>query len=123
MLFSWCWLGGILGFEGLDNREQGTGNSKSKGKGGGFEGERVEGCGGAGFVGVPSRSKDALRMTARTNNGKNKQRPRPIRRFWLRQNDELAQATARATTTATARANAGILRCAQNDNSWGLRSE
>jgi len=38
----------------------------------------------------PSRSKDALRMTARTDNGENRQGQEqgPIRRFWLRQNDD-----------------------------------
>src|ERR1035441_10015008 len=52
----------------------------------------------------PSRSKDALRMTAGTDKDESRQRQeqRPIRRFWLRQNDELKQATATTTATTTA---------------------
>jgi hypothetical protein len=34
------------------------------------------------------------------------------------QDDSVKQTKARATTTATAKANTGILRCAQNDNFW-----
>jgi hypothetical protein len=52
MLFGWCRLGRILGSEGLDNREQGTGNRVRKSKGGDFVGERVERWVGAGFVGI-----------------------------------------------------------------------
>ena len=55
-----------------------------------------------------SRSKDALRMTARTDNGKAEADSSAA----LRNDKQKEQATA----------NAGILRYAQNDNAWGLRS-
>src|ERR1035437_5458337 len=73
-------------------------NRQGQGQGRGFCGRKGGGLRWGGVRRGPSRSKDALRMTARTNNGEEQ---------------------------ATARANAGILRCAQNDNTisseiWGF---